>query len=229
MICTSCNKIFCQTCKLEHNKSHQFINYEEKNYICKHHYRYYDSYCQSCKQNICIACYQGHLDHEIKSYGYMIPEISKLSEKLNKLEDTINDFKKNIDEIINKLNKVKDNMEIYLKLEKDFICNFNIKYINYEILHNLKKSTNKTIINELDAINKVNNINNKFQNIIEIYEKMTNKDKNIINNNDEIVNNKNPHHLFNLNISGIKFDTGINNSNFFKVVYNLITTNHFKL
>ena len=26
----------------------------------------------------------------------MIPEISKLSEKLNKLEDTINDFKKNI-------------------------------------------------------------------------------------------------------------------------------------
>ena len=97
------------------------------------------------------------------------------------------------------------------------------------ILHNLKKSTNKTIINELYAINKDNNINNKFQNIIEIYEKMTNKDKNIINNNDEIVNNKNPHHLFNLNISGIKFDTGINNSNFFKEDYNLITTNNFKL
>ena len=58
---------------------------------------------------------------------------------------------------------------------------------------------------------------------------MTNKDKNIINNNNEIVNNKNPHHLFNLNISGIKFDTGINNSNFFKEDYNLITTNNFKL
>ena len=51
-LCCNCKKNFCNKCKIEHNKSHELINYKEKHYICQKHYRYYDSYCKSCKQNI---------------------------------------------------------------------------------------------------------------------------------------------------------------------------------
>ena len=184
-ICTTCNQNFCLTCKLEHDKSHYFINYKEKNYICKSHNRLYDSYCQTCKKNICIICYSDHLEHEIESYGYMIPKPSKLSEDILNLGDLINNLNKQIDNIINKLNKVKSNFEIYLKLKTNIICNFNNRYINYEILHNLKKIKNNKLVNTFNSLNKENDIMIKFQNIMKIYEKMTNKN----NNNDKSGNN----------------------------------------
>ena len=93
-LCINCNKILCFKCKLEHNKSHNFINYKEKNYICKNHNRFYDSYCQSCKRNICIICYQEHYKHDIKPYGYMLPKTSKFSDYLINLGDKINALKK---------------------------------------------------------------------------------------------------------------------------------------
>ena len=220
-ICTTCEQNFCFKCKLEHNKSHDFINYEEKNYICKSHNRFYDTYCQTCKKNICIICYSEHSEHEIKSYGYLIPKSSKLSEDLIDLSDTINNMKNQIDEIINKLNRVKTNIEIYLKWKTNIICNFNNRYINYEILHNLKKIKDSYIINIFDYINKNenDNIKNKFQNIMKIYEKMTNKNENIniVNDNkNKIIFNNNSKALFNLNLSEIKYDDDLNSSNISK-------------
>ena len=216
-ICTTCEKNFCFKCKLEHNKTHDFINYEEKNYICKSHSRFYDSYCQTCKKNICIICYSEHSEHEIKSYGYMIPKLSKLSEDLVDLGDAINNMKKHIDEIISKLNRVKNNIEIYLKWKTNIICNFNNKYINYEILHNLKKIKENWIINIFNSINKDENENimYKFQNIMKIYEKMTNENILNDNNNNKIILN-NPKTLFDLNISGIKYEDELNSSNISK-------------
>ena len=226
-ICTTCNQNYCFKCKLEHNKSHDFINYEEKNYICKSHNRFYDSYCKSCKKNICIICYSEHFEHEIKSYGYMIPKSSKLSEDLIDLSDIINNIKNNIDDIINKLNKVKTNFEIYLELKTNIICNFNNKYINYEILHNLKKIKNKGIINIFNFINKDNDIISKFHNIMKIYEKMTNKNENIKieNDNNKIIINNNQKALFNLNISDIKCDFDLNSSNITKDENPLLNNN----
>ena len=78
--------------------------------------------------DICIICYSEHSEHEIKSYGYLIPKSSKPSEDLIDLSDTINNMKNQIDEIINKLNRVKTNIEIYLKWKTNIICNFNNRY-----------------------------------------------------------------------------------------------------
>ena len=36
-ICNTCNKNICPLCKLNHDKSHIIINYEDKNYICDKH------------------------------------------------------------------------------------------------------------------------------------------------------------------------------------------------
>jgi hypothetical protein len=151
----------------------------------------------------------------------MIPKSSKLSEDLIDLSDTINNMKNQIDEIINKLNRVKLNIEIYLKWKTNIICNFNNRFINYEILHNLKKIKDSYIINIFDYINKNENDNimNKFQNIMKIYEKMTNKNENIniVNDNkNKIIFNNNSKALFNLNLSEIKYDDDLNSSNISK-------------
>ena len=171
----NCNSNFCFKCRLEHGKTHDFINYKEKNYICKTHNRFYDSYCQTCKKNICIICYQEHLNHNIKSYGYMLPKTTEFSNSFINLGDKVNSLKKNIDEIINKLYKVKTNI----------IRNFDYIYLNNEILYNLKTIDNKEILNSIEKINidnNDNNIINKFKNIMKMYEKMTNKNDNNIQN-----------------------------------------------
>ena len=93
-LCMNCNSNFCFKCRLEHGKTHDFINYKEKNYICKTHNRFYDSYCQTCKKNICIICYQEHLNHNIKSYGYMLPKTTEFSNSFINLGDKVNSLKK---------------------------------------------------------------------------------------------------------------------------------------
>ena len=55
---------------------------------------------------------------------------------------------------------------------------------------------------------------NKFQNIMKIYEKMTNE--NILNNNNNKIILNNPKTLFDLNISGIKYEDELNSSNISK-------------
>ena len=52
--CLNCKKNLCVLCKSTHNKNHNIINYEQKNYLCFMHYDSFFKYCHSCKKNICI-------------------------------------------------------------------------------------------------------------------------------------------------------------------------------
>ena len=208
--CINCKKNMCEKCKLKHDKYHYLVNYEDKNYICKDHQRYYDSFCNTCNKNICIVCYSGHDKHDIKSFGYMIPNISKFSDNLKQLSDIINNFNNNINEIINKLNKVKKNANKYLKLFTDIVNNFNYKQINYEILYNLNNINTNEVLKDFNDINNEYNYLNKFEKIMKIYKKMTNekiileKEENI-----RIMNNN----YFDLKINGINFNEEFNISN----------------
>ena len=51
-LCLSCNKYVCLLCKSEHHKTHNIINYEQKNYICKKHNENFNSYCKKCNLNL---------------------------------------------------------------------------------------------------------------------------------------------------------------------------------
>ena len=51
-ICLNCIINLCPLCKLSHDKEHNIINYDNKNYICHKHNESYDKYC--CNKNICI-------------------------------------------------------------------------------------------------------------------------------------------------------------------------------
>ena len=51
-ICLKCNENLCIFCKEKHDKEHNIIKYEDKNYICNMHIERYISYCNKCNKNL---------------------------------------------------------------------------------------------------------------------------------------------------------------------------------
>lgn len=214
-ICNTCDVDLCSKCRLEHNKFHKIINYEDKIYICKKHDRTFDSFCKKCKENICSSCYPKHIDHksEIIYLGLILQTKDDLKNKSINNTNIINNFKNGIEDIISKLNKIIEYTDILINLEENFINNFNDQNYNYEILSNLNQLTSDKIFNSFEKINTDKNIIHKFKNIMMIYEKMTNIDLNI---EKYYYNIKKSNHCLsiNSNLSGIKPDDLLNYSSF---------------
>ena len=133
--CIKCKINICPICKSKHDKNHNIINYENKNYICENHNEVLMKYCNDCKKNICISCSNEHKSHKTIYYDNILPDIEKIREEMKELKEEIEIFNKNIKNIIRKLNKVKENMEIYYKINEDIINN-EIENRNYKILQN---------------------------------------------------------------------------------------------
>jgi len=182
--CNTCKINLCPLCKSMHKNNHKIINYDNKNYICKIHNLNYIKYCKDCKLNICTLCSKEHKNHSTINYDNIILNKKDNQKEINKLKDYINKFYKNINDIIEILNKVKDNMNIYYNIYNNIINNYNCENINYELLYNINEFNkyNNIIIKDINEIINDNNINNKFNNILNIYKKMNYIDNNKINN-----------------------------------------------
>ena len=213
--CLNCEKKLCPICKSSHNKQHSIINYEEKNYICDSHNEYYYSYCEKCKKNLCMLCEKSHTNHNIIYFGKIMPNIEEQKIQLEILRENIIKFNNNIQEIINILNKVMQNMNVYYKIKNNMINNIENKNRNYEEIYNLVKNSNNDYI--LKDINKIINeisINNKFNNIMDLYEKMNYDERdNEITMIYKINKNENSIRIF-----GSKFVE--NNKDKCKIIYN---------
>ena len=61
--CLNCKINVCPMCKSNHNKDHNIINYDDKNYICDKHNELFNSYCYDCQKNLCIFCEKEHNNH----------------------------------------------------------------------------------------------------------------------------------------------------------------------
>ena len=139
---------------------------------------HYIRYCNQCKVNICLKCEKSHKNHKNLIYfGEILVNEDVLSIEMNDFDDYINKFNVQIEDIIQKLGIVKKNFEIYSKLVKHIYNNYDCENINYQIIQNLNeiKNFNEIIKNDIKSIIKDENIKNKFNNIIEIYNKMNNK------------------------------------------------------
>lgn len=181
--CISCKIKLFPICPKKHDNSHNIINYDQKGSICENHndnYNY-NSYCQNCIINLCKFCDKNHNSHEILSYGKLISDINDVRIKNDELKKIIKEFKNDIETIINLLNKVIENIEQYYNIINSITNNYNYKKINYEILHNIQKIYNYDMKKNLRNIIKDTNIQNKFKNFLDIYNKIINKDKNKIN------------------------------------------------
>ena len=164
-ICNGCNILLCPLCKNNHNKEHDIINYDLKNYICNKHNESFIAYCNKCKINICMKCQKDHIKHNMILYGEILPDENELKNRMKELRKEINKFNNNINEIINKLNNIKNNIEILYNIYNNIIEKYNDKYRNYELLMTIN---NINIINEIKEINNINNINNKFDKLMNI-------------------------------------------------------------
>ena len=163
--CLNCNINICPLCKSNHDKGHNIIKYDEKNYLCNQHGVPFCGYCNNCKKNICSNCEDDYDNHDIILYGKLLKDKNKVLEKNNLLRKDINTFINIIKEIINKLNMVINNFEIYLEINKNIVDNINNKNRNYELLSNIMNINNndihddiKNIINEKDINIQLNNI-----------------------------------------------------------------------
>ena len=58
--CNNCNRNICPLCKLIHDKNHNIVNYDDKNYKCKKHNDIFNKFCKTCQENMCIICENDH-------------------------------------------------------------------------------------------------------------------------------------------------------------------------
>ena len=166
----------CPLCLSSHDKSHNTINHDNRNYVCDKHNENYISYCKKCRKNICMLCDKEHNNHDIIAFGKLIPDIVNLNIKLKQFQEKINEFKNTIKDIVDKLHKIEDNLDIYYQINYEIISSYDSKKLNYEILQSFNEITINDTYEELSKINNDTNIYNKLKSIFDIYDKMYNKD-----------------------------------------------------
>jgi len=184
--CFSCKKNICPLCKSTHGKNHLMIDYNERYFKCNLHNESYTLYCEQCKKNICIICEKEHKNHKKISLGEFMPDKNILENEKNDLRKKLDEFENEVQKIINKLNNVVNNFEIYYNIYDDMITGYEIQKRNFQILQNLNDINEYNIVfnKEIDLIIKEQQINHKFEKIMNIYDKMN------LNQNNEKKNNK---------------------------------------
>ena len=54
----------CPLCKSIHDKKHNIINYDNKNYTCNKHNETFIKYCEDCKIDLCLSCVNDNKNHK---------------------------------------------------------------------------------------------------------------------------------------------------------------------
>ena len=187
-ICISCKKNICPLCKSKHNKNHDIIDYEQKDYTCIIHNEKFSSYCKNCKLNLCIECESTHQDkNNIIFYRDILPEKDKIISQISELRVIIDKYKKVIDKLKYELDDIIKKYEIYYLINDNLMKIYQNKNRNYQILSNLKEisNNNNNILNELKSIFDFKNLFDIYTKTINIHNKMMNMkvNENIFNGN----------------------------------------------
>ena len=178
-ICLTCKINLCPVCRYSHDKIHKIINYDHKYYICEIHNNPFISYCENCLRNTCIVCEAEHNSHKITHFSKILPNIDEIKRKRNETRNIIDKFKENIRDVAEKeiFSKILKNLESYYIIFNDIINNYDINYINYEILNNLNEFNNdNSFINDLNDIINEDNNNKKNNKINILYNKICTKE-----------------------------------------------------
>ena len=154
-ICNTCNINICPLCKTKHDKNHNIINYDDKNYICrKHKDEKFIKYCKICKIDICMICEEEHIGHELLEHGKILIKNNDLLNSMKDLNNVIDNFKYKINIIKEILDRLVNTFDLYYKINNNIINNYNNNKRNYYILQNLNniKNNNDIIINYINYI-----------------------------------------------------------------------------
>ena len=174
-ICNICHMNLCPLCRLNHDKTHQLIDYENKNYSCEIHSELYSIYCKKCEKNICTKCEREHIQHkdQLKSYGIMLPDKNSLINKLKDYKNTIDVLNADVGQIIEKLVYVRDKVNYVYKIYDDIVNKYEDRYRNNEIFSSLNNIKNNIFLNKIKEINQKESIKDKIGEILAIHAKIT--------------------------------------------------------
>ena len=183
--CSTCGFNLCPLCKSIHDNNHNIIIYDLKNYFCKKHNDSFIKYCKTCKQNLCFLCGNEHDNHEIINLEDIMIKKDEYNNDLIDFRNVIDKLKCVIEEMKGMLNNIVNNIDLYYKINENIFNNYENNKRNYYFLQNLNefKNNNKNIIEDLNVVIKEGNYINKFNELINMYNKINNKQ---INNRTEI-------------------------------------------
>ena len=227
--CFTCKQNLCPLCVSTHNKSHKIIDYDKKDYKCNIHNYLFISYCNKCNSNLCKLCKKEHENHNLIEYKDIFYNLEEIKDNINKFKITIDKFKNNIKYIQQILNDVENNIENYYKINLNIINNFDNQETNYQILQNLNEINNNIKMSDINEIINDNNINRKFQKILNIFNKMNNKDITDYTIKDDLNNINYNNNLTNKTIINYKIDKNSNKVKIFGKIFVKNNKNNFSI
>ena len=124
--------------KKQFNQDNQ-INFPQFNFLCNIHSQIIESYCNTCKLNICKSCFDKHISHKIISFSKIgLSDIEKknIDNIINDIENNYNKILKIKNDILNLLKNIKSINSNSLIYEEDTENNYKQYYINF--LNSLK-------------------------------------------------------------------------------------------
>ena len=148
-----CGKNICKKCKKfhldeneENNKQHNMIDFKYKDYkcCCSNRNKKYNSFCLTCKKNLCQICDENHNNHEKKNFG----ELSNLTEEkktmlfqqigiqkklIDKFKEIIDDWFKRVKTIID---EYKTKLELYYEINLTIFKRYNPNTNYFEEIKN---------------------------------------------------------------------------------------------
>ena len=166
LYCPGCRKIYCNTCKYNHNTEmkskvkHNLIDAYKYDFYCAEHQDLFNNaYCDDCKLDICNKCIKEklHVGHIVYMYSQL--QLSKNDEKKTK-----NDIEASAEKIIKKINMSKvlikqlsnkeqienlkevvnttmmDNKSIIALIQFFYQMYIRAKHKNYALIHNIKEN-----------------------------------------------------------------------------------------
>ena len=148
--CLECNVFLCNICSLNHdskkgNKTHHLLFIDKLNSFCIFHNNKYNSYCETCSQNICIKCKNNHEKHKIINYDTISPKKEEINQKktlINKQKEEFikleNCFKEIIQQIINQFHEYLENELKQLELEEIILSKVEKNPTNYYHFFNFR-------------------------------------------------------------------------------------------
>jgi hypothetical protein len=147
----------------------------QSNNICEIHNQIYNSFCEKSNKNLCKICQKEQKEKlDLIYFKDISPSKKDINNNLIELKNKVNDFNNKIKEYIKILNKVCQNIESYYKLSYDILSSYKEENTNYFLIKNIKEvsNNNKLILNDLNNIKNNDDIN-FFNNILNLYSKMT--------------------------------------------------------
>ena len=183
-------KIYLSDCNKGHKQSDllleefdlkQFINENdsnENNYKSSiHQNAIFCSLCIKCKENLCFVCENNHIHKDdIISFNKILFKNDEYIDNLNK---KMIELRNKLDKLIDEIDKIKyildyeiNNIEKYFTLVSTIINNYDINKRKYSMIQNIKQINLDYIIKDVENIIKTKNLNEKFNQILSIYNKM---------------------------------------------------------